>query len=112
MFLFFVLYHLIIGILVGLNFWFRDFWGFDFYPHSIIRVIKSGVPPPPPRSNLEALLILRGFFEWYLRIFPNLSMSKVNANTKANVQRSKKSQIKMLEVALLNCDIIEKELQC
>ena len=39
-------------------------------------------------------------------------MSKVNANTKANVERSKKSQIKTLEVALLNYEIMEKELQC
>ena len=41
-----------------------------------------------------------------------MSMSKVNANTEANVERSKKSQIKTLEVALLNCEIMEKELQC
>ena len=31
-------------------------------------------------SNLEILLILRHFFQWCRRIFPNLSMSKVEKN--------------------------------
>ena len=99
-FYFFVLYHLIIGIFGGLNFWFRDFLGFWFLPPFDHPCHKIRSTPAPSLDayhvqNLETLLILRRSFEWYLRIFPNLSMSKVNANTKANVQGSKNSQIKM-----------------